>query len=328
MTVQTAINFTIKQLHIFSVVAETGSFNRAATQLYLTQPAVSQQITSLEACFGVSLVKRSPRGITLTSQGEVLLKYVQRILLLAQDAHKKVTTNGDDLASRLTIVTTPGIGVYLLPRWISCFKQIRFDVTAISHTAAASACVKAINSGQADLALVEGELGSEPAGLQVIELVQEKMFLTVPPNHPWWGVEYVPARKLNGQPLVCREKNSATAQFVEQKLMEAHVSRNVVARFDTFEGLKSAVILGVGIAFAPRMSVRREIATGQLHTLRLSDLEMTRALKLVYLHLDNPAARCFITNCLAAEFPHLLTQLFSPEYTNSGYTRPQKSCSE
>jgi DNA-binding transcriptional LysR family regulator len=127
-------------------------------------------------------------------------------------------------------------------------------------------------------------------------------------------LEQISAGELADQPLVCREKNSTTALFVKRILTEANVSRNVVARFDTFEGLKSAVRLGLGMAFVPKMSIRQEAVAGQFHTLRLADLEMTCTLKLLYLHLDNPVARCFITNCLATEFPHLLTQLFLPSF--------------
>ena len=80
--------FSLYQLQIFQTVAQEGSISRAAEQLYLTQPAVSQHIRGLEKDLGVRLFERGPRGVELTPSGQVLLDYTRCLLRLAEEARQ------------------------------------------------------------------------------------------------------------------------------------------------------------------------------------------------------------------------------------------------
>lgn len=78
----------LHQVHIFTVVAQEGSISRAAEQLYLTQPAVSQHLKTLEAGLGVKLLQRGRRGVALNEAGEVFLSYARCLLRLDEEARQ------------------------------------------------------------------------------------------------------------------------------------------------------------------------------------------------------------------------------------------------
>src|SRR5512146_3090360 len=75
--------------------AHSGSLNRAATTLGLTQPAVSQQLRRLERALGAELLQRSTRGVVLTSSGTVALRYAERVLALVDELER---ATGSDVA--------------------------------------------------------------------------------------------------------------------------------------------------------------------------------------------------------------------------------------
>ncbi|PMP88442.1 MAG: hypothetical protein C0183_00880 [Roseiflexus castenholzii] len=75
------MSFDLHRLRIFATVARAGSFTRAAEQLHMAQPTVSQQISALEDAVGASLIERSPRRLRLTPAGEALLPYANRLAL-------------------------------------------------------------------------------------------------------------------------------------------------------------------------------------------------------------------------------------------------------
>jgi DNA-binding transcriptional LysR family regulator len=82
---------SLYKLEIFNAVVQEGSFSRAAQRLYLTQPAVSQHIQSLESSLGTRLFKRGRRGVQLTPAGEMLHDYTRCIMRLLAEAESAIT---------------------------------------------------------------------------------------------------------------------------------------------------------------------------------------------------------------------------------------------
>ena len=111
------------KLQIFSVVVQEGSFSGAAERLYMTQSAVSQHIKDLETNLGVSLFQRGWRGVTLTPHGEILNRYASQILALVISAENALMNIDTLEGGRVSVGTTPGVGVYLAPLWVQQFRE-------------------------------------------------------------------------------------------------------------------------------------------------------------------------------------------------------------
>ncbi|MBW1642137.1 MAG: LysR family transcriptional regulator, partial [Deltaproteobacteria bacterium] len=111
------------QLKTFHHVAQAGSFTLAARELFLTQPAVSQQVKALELFLGTTLFDRSGKQVRLTSEGEILLSYTGRLFHLYDEIEAIFSHMQDLKKGKVTIGSTAVIGTYFLPRTIGRYNK-------------------------------------------------------------------------------------------------------------------------------------------------------------------------------------------------------------
>ena len=269
------------KLEIFTLVASTGSFSKAAERLYLSQPAVSQHIHDLETALGAQLFQRGPRGVTLTPAGATLHTYARCILRLVGEAERAISNIQALAAGQLRLGATPGASVYLLPDWVRTFHSHFPNLTVSLTTATSPELAESILAGKLDLAVVEGELTPTPP-LQVLSLQEIELFVVVGRGHPWWGKTDILIQALNGQRFVTRPPETHTRTWIEQILHTHQVEPDIVAEFDHPEAIKGAVRSGLGVAILPAWAVQRELAERTLHTLRLRDVNLQRHLRLIW----------------------------------------------
>jgi DNA-binding transcriptional LysR family regulator len=297
--------FSIYQLRIFQVVAETESMSRAAERLFLTQPAVSHHIRSLEEDLGVQLFHRGRKGVKLTEAGEVFLEYANRILLLATEA-KREAARADGLAkSVVRIGASPNAGTALLPSWILSFHRKCPHVSTSLRTAITPEVVRAIRRREVDVGIVEGEI-EDLEDVEVIPLWDEEIVIVVGPSHRWWGKSKIHARELETEVFIVREEGSLTRVWEQRMLEGLGIQQRSVAQFDTPAGIKRGIASGLGIALLPYFSIRNEVAERKLHPVRLHEGKLFRTLKLLWLpeNLRTLALRVFLYY-LSEEFPHV-----------------------
>jgi DNA-binding transcriptional LysR family regulator len=312
--------FNLYQLQIFQVVAEAGNISRAAEQLFLTQPAVSQHVRTLEKELGVQLFERGSRGVTLTPPGEIFLDYTRCLLRLAEEARDAVTRTGGIPPSRVRIGASPGVGVFLLPEWIHAFHQRHPTLSVTLRTAATPVIVTALTERQIDVGIVEGQTDHD--AIEATPLWDEEIALVIGHGHPWWSRQTVDAEELADQGFIVREEGSLTRAW-EQHALERHdVALRVIAAFDTPVAIKQAVISGLGIALLPRFAIQHELASGLLQALRLSQGPLVRTLWLLW----GPGARSNSTvqafvGQFYGDFPHLPLHLAGDEQGSSLLSR-------
>src|SRR5919204_6862868 len=110
------------RLRAFAAVAREGSFSRAAGTLFVSQPAVSKHVASLEAELGTKLIVRGPRGVTLTPAGQVLADYVLRAEALLANARRALGAGDDAQIGTLSLAASGVPGTYLLPAALAEFR--------------------------------------------------------------------------------------------------------------------------------------------------------------------------------------------------------------
>ena len=140
----------LRDAEVFLAVARQGSFGRAATELVITQPAVSERIRHLERACGRSLFERTTKGAALTPAGERLLPYAQRCLALADEALESVRRS-DGVAS-LTVALHSTFAQRLIPMILGALSEVPRRVAirdAHSHEVEAL-----VGDGVADLGIV------------------------------------------------------------------------------------------------------------------------------------------------------------------------------
>src|SRR5690242_4245306 len=112
------------RLTVFRAVAAQRSFRRAAEQLYLTQPAVTQQIKALEELVGLPLFDRSGREITLTTAGAVLVKHAEQSCNLLEQGTAELAALKGQVSGTLRIAASTTIAQYILPPLLGAFLRL------------------------------------------------------------------------------------------------------------------------------------------------------------------------------------------------------------
>ena len=292
-------NFRLK---VFRLVSCNASFSRAAEQLLLTQPAVSQQIKALEDEYGVPLFDRRSGRVQLTAAGAALLPFAERLKALSDEAFAAVANASGALAGELPLGASQTISQYLLPKFISGFLLSHPRVRVSARSGNTDAILDLLTAHEIDLALIEG-----PAlrrDVHVEPFMQDEMVLVVPAGHAWADAD-LPLRALQDAPLLLREFGSGSRRVIERALTAAGLDlKTLVTPFelDSTEGLLSAVEAGLGVTFVSRWAVRNQLALQTLRLAYVRDLELTRMFSIAYAAGPEPsgaagAMRQFLLDC-------------------------------
>ncbi len=298
----------LHRLDIFMRVADEGSFSGAAAQLGMTQSAVSQHMRGLERALGVALFVRGRRGVTLTPEGETLIRYARQVFALIGEAESALAGTSAGPGGTLRLGATPGAGLYLLPDWLQSFSARTPGVSIAIQTSTSARTAADVLARRLDAALIEGEVEVRPSRLGALTLMQPEQFVIIGRPHPWWERGMVRLRDLDGMALAMRPKDSQTRIWLDGVLADHGVRPVVAAEYDQPEAIKRAVSGSKQAAVLPEYVAGHEIALGLLRALPIEDVPLRRDLRLVWDRSRpfSPALRAFLRH-LSERFPALAT---------------------
>jgi DNA-binding transcriptional LysR family regulator len=269
-------------LETFSKAAELSSFTGAAKALRLTQASVSQRVQALERSLGTALFKRQGGRVLLTEAGQKLHDYAQRILDLHRQARREITGHDIPISGELSLAASSIPGEHLLPALLSLFAQRHPQIRVRASVSDSMAVMAQVERGEVRLGLV-GRKTDNPH-LTFRHLASDRMVLVVPKDHPLSRRKKLSVKQLLRYPLVLREVGSGLRHCFEKSLDEAGLSLaelRVALELGSNEAIKEAVLQGVGIAILSTYAVQKELRTGQLHALEVSDLHCDREMYIV-----------------------------------------------
>ncbi len=270
------------RIRVFRAVAHHLNFSRAAEELLLTQPAVTQQIKALEDEFGVPLFHRGGGRIALTPGGEALLPFAERMRVLSEEAVMAVAGAYGRQAGDLALGASQTIGQYLLPNLIAGFLAHQPRITITAQSGNSDAILQRLLTQEIHLALIEGP--EQRKDLHIEPFMEDHMVLVVPAGHGWAGAE-LDVAALRGERLLMREFGSGSRRVVEQALAAAGLKPKdlkIGLELDSTEGLLSAVEAGLGVTFVSRWAVRNQLALGTLRLAHVRGLELCRQFSMAY----------------------------------------------
>lgn len=273
----------LNQLRIFATVAETGSLSETAQRLFLTQPAVTQQIKHLEQAFAVQLLERTNRGVTLTDAGEVLNDYARKIVSLCDELESTMESLRASVSGHLTVGATSTIGGYAVPCSICIFKEKFPEAVLKLKVANRQQIINELKEGQIDIALIEGKDLNGP--FVTCELAVDQLVIIAPNREPWAGRTSISIEEFKIQPFIIREAGSGTRQVIEEALASIGIDLsqlNIVVELASVDSIKAAVEAGVGISIMSRLALRKELHTRTLLALELEGLSLEQKIYLAY----------------------------------------------
>src|SRR5438034_9448286 len=288
------ISVHLETLKVFCDVVETRSFSVAASQNFVTQSAVSQQIRSLEERYGRRLLERTRGNVQLTPAGEILYQVSKEIVQRYQDMEARLQALSKIVAGTVRVATVHSIGLYELSaqikRYLKAYPQVHLHL-AYSRS---SRIYEDVLKGNVDVGVVA--YPSRRPGVTVLPFRNDRLVLACPPHHPLAGHRRVSIRKLNGEPLVGYERDQPTRKETDRLLRRYGVEVRYVMELDNIETIKRVVEIGTGIAILPEPAVRSEVRSKTLATVQLSDEVFLRPLGIIHRQGKHfsPAAEKFI----------------------------------
>lgn len=273
------------RLQTFTIAAEELNFTQAARRLNLSQPAISQQIRELEDSLEVTLFERRGRSLVLTPAGERLRPLALSILKHIREAGEELMEFRGLPQGVLHIGASTTLGIYLLPAALGRFSKLFPGVRPSLRVADTEGVLRAMHEGELDIAMVEEELSpGRTHGWERLPLLQDELVLIADPAHPWAGKGPIPRDSLTETPLIMRQLNSPTRQLIIDRLAEAGFRPdrlNVRFELSHTEGIKRAVMAGLGTGFVSRFAIAEELRSGTLVELPIEDFTISRTLWLL-----------------------------------------------
>jgi DNA-binding transcriptional LysR family regulator len=282
-------------LRVFLAVAEHEHITRASGELYLSQPAVTKIIQSLEHETGLELIERHGRRIVLTDAGRLLHGYARRLFALEREMEDALAALHDAGVGEIYLAANTTMGVYLLPPVVARFRthypKVGLHITILnSHE-----IIEQILNWEVDFGLVEGDPSMLPPELFSEVFTQDELVLVVAPSHHWSGLSELTIDRLAPGELLLREKGSGIRESVDHIFLEHGLQIQPLLTLPDNEAIKQMAINGVGAAIVSALAVQRELAAGALARIPISGVELRPQLSLVR-RVDkrlSPAAEAF-----------------------------------
>ncbi|RNB91269.1 LysR family transcriptional regulator [Brevibacillus fluminis] len=254
-----------QQLLVFLTVVEQQNFSRAAEELHMTQPAVSQYIQSLERATGAKLLERSNKYVRLTKAGEIVYHHAKEIVGLYTRMQNLVDDLQHTASGPLSIGASFTYGEYVLPHIIAHLRTNYPMITptiTIHNTKEIAAMV--VNH-QLDVGIIEGFYNPGNERVVVEAFAEDVMYVVVPAGHRFAGRQEVDAREMCDEAWIVREMGSGTREVSERFFRTLPQMPNNLMEFGSTQIIKESVEAGLGISLLSEWAIRKELLLGTLH---------------------------------------------------------------
>lgn len=277
--------FTLQQLRILKAVATEKSFTKAAALLYLSQPSLSKQIKILEKNLDILLINRENSKISLTENGRVFLEYSERILALCEESCRALIDLKNGERGNLSIGASQTIGIYLLPKVLTLFAQNYPQINLKVQINSTRIIAKNVINREIDLAVVGGEIPENlKKNLTVKNFLEDEFSLIIPKSHPFATRKKITKEDLYHLNFIALNDTSTIRKFIDNILIQNDIKTSqlkIIMQFNSIEGIKTAVSLGLGAAFVSSAAIEKEIELKTIEILKIENIKITRTLSII-----------------------------------------------
>ena len=273
------INWTPRDLDIFLVLAETGSFRRTAAQVHLSQSAVSGVVARLEETLGTRLFDRTTRSVHLTAAGQVFVEQARLLNAQTQEAVQRVQHITQIQRGKVSLAALPSLAATVVPQVMARFAQQHPDIELQLHDTLSGPAFDLVRAGTVDFALTAAN--PDYADLDYTPLSADGFVLLMPLGHrlakSQSPLNWLQVTELThiSMPLPTSVRQYANAAFMEHRL--AFKPRYEVEHIATIHAMVKA---GLGVAALPELAAAFVQQAGVV-TRRLTGPDIQRPLGVV-----------------------------------------------
>lgn len=256
---------TIKHLIIFKEVARVKSMSKAAENLYISQPSISQKIQEIESYYNVKLFQRYSKSLGISQEGKLFLEYANKILAEIEALDKMFFHNKDDI--KLRIGTTLTIGITLAPKLFAKLKEEHPKINLDVYVDNTNKIENKILENSLDIAIIEGDLNHE----NIIQehLLEDEVVLVCSKEHYLYNFNKIKPSQLANEKFIAREKGSSSRSKLEKYMLFYKIPYSICWQCHGWQNVIEAALHNHGLAILPKSLIEKEIEENKLHIINV-----------------------------------------------------------
>ena len=251
---------------VFREVAETGNISVAAKNLYISQSAVSQSIKQLETALQARLFARSPRGVSLTSEGQMLYEYVRSALSLLSTGEDKLSQAQQLLLGTLTIGASDTVTSWFLTHYLEQFHREYPGIRLKIVSGRSAKVLSLLKSGVVDIAFASSP--ADPSGLTVWPCFHTHAAFVAGSGYDCDFDHVHSPREIAAFPLILLERKASSRVFLEQTFLRYGVTLTPEIELSSRSLLVSLAKIGLGVAGVTLEFVQDALEAGDIRLLK------------------------------------------------------------
>lgn len=244
----------LKQLQYFRLLAKTEHFTRTASQLFITQPSLSQAISELEKELGVKLFERKGRNVKLNKFGQSFLPYVEKGLTEIEKGERNLQKLISTTSGVIDLAFIYSLGTNFVPSLIQQFvnENSNAEIAFSCYQGTTQMVIKGLKEENYDIAFCTN-IENEP-DIELLPLAKQEIVLITNKNHPLTEREFVELKDIAGYKLVCFNKNSGLRPILDKLFAGAGIVPEISCEVAEDNALIGLVEANQGIGILPLVS--------------------------------------------------------------------------
>jgi DNA-binding transcriptional LysR family regulator len=264
---------------VFIIVAQQKSFSKASQVLYISQPAVSKHIKTLEAHYKIKLFERKGTSTSLTPAGKFLYDQLMEIKKIEEQTEFDISTINDALQAKgvLKLGASTTVALYILPKVLSSFNKHypQIDINLLNRNS--ELVMEALLNQDINLGIIEGRVKLNNVAYE--PFLTDQVVAVCSRKSPIAKKKYYALKEIVNLPLAIRERGSGTLAALKYALEKNKIKMSdlhIKVRLGGTEALKNFIIESDSLGFLPKQSISKELKYGDLTIIDFEGLKITR----------------------------------------------------
>ena len=284
----------LNQFRVFYYAAKNLSFTAAASELFISQPAVTAQIKSFEEYCSLKLFKKRGRHIYLTDEGRSLYDYATRIFKYEKEIENIIDDLRELKRGILSLGTSKAYARYFMPLMISTFRKNYPNIKIHLNEGSSLDMIFSLLDFKIEVAVIART--EEHPGLHFLPFSREEMVVIVSNDHHLRRKKAITFKDLASEPFIMKEKGSGTRKLVDELFEAEQCTPEILMETSNTEFIKQLVQRGEGVSFVVREAVAAELEEKKLAAVPLKGSKVYLDVNIAYLkdQVLSPPARAFV----------------------------------
>ena len=284
----------LNQLRVFYHAAKNLNYTVAASELFITQPAVTAQMKAFENACNLKLFRKKGRNLILTDEGRTLYGHAEKIFKYEIEIESAIADMHELKRGVLSLGTTKAYARYFMPLMLTTFHESYPDIKIQLYEGSSLEMTTGLLDFKNEVAVIAR--AADLPEVNFFPFSKEEMAVIVAPGHHLTGKGSVSFKDLAEEPFIMKEIGSGTRKLVEQTFEKANCKPDILMETSNTEFIKQLVQRGDGISIVVKEAVASELKEGKLAQLPLKNPQIYLDVSIAYLkdHPLSPPARAFV----------------------------------